>query len=72
MNITTNQYRQAMKGCFLSNEKPEDGESLVLIALTCRGRRVVEVGNVDRVEPVGSVRHLVWVSKLAVVEGMNY
>lgn len=72
MNITTSQYRQATKGCFLSDVTPEDGESLVLIMPTCRGRRIVPVGQVQRVEAVGAKRCLVWVSALAFVEGMNY
>lgn len=72
MNINTSQYRQASKGCFLSNIRPEDGEPLVLIMPTCRGKRVIPVGKVQRVESVGAQRCLVWVSGLAFVEGMNY
>lgn len=72
MNITTNQYRQGVKGCFLSTERPQVGEALKLIMPTCRGRRIIPVGEVQRVEAVGASRCLVWVSKLAFVEGMNY
>ncbi|SBL37006.1 Uncharacterised protein [Klebsiella grimontii] len=72
MNITTTQYRQGVKGCFLSTEKPHVGESLTLVMPTCRGRRIIPVGEVQRVEAVGTSRFLVWVSKLAFVEGMNY
>lgn len=72
MNITTRQYRQAMKGAFLSFHTPEPGERLELIMPTCRGKRIISVGDVQRTEPVGTNRCLVWVSKLAFVEGMNY
>ena len=72
MNITTNQYRQGVKSCFLSTERPQVGEALKLIMPTCRGRRIIPVGEVQRVEAVGTSRCLVWVSKLAFVEGMNY
>lgn len=72
MNITTNQYRQGVKGCFLSIERPQVGEALKLIMPTCRGRRIIPVGEVQRVEAVGTSRCLVWVSNLAFVEGMNY
>lgn len=72
MNINTVQYRQATKGCFLSNTRPSEGEKLTLIVPTCRGRRSVPVGSVERVESVGETRCLVWVSNLAAVEGMNY
>lgn len=72
MNINSGQYRQATKGCFLSNIRPNDGESLTLIVLTCRGRRSIPVGSVERIEAVGETRCLVWVSNLATVDGMNY
>lgn len=72
MNINSSQYRQASKGCFLSLHRPEEGESLILNVLTSRGRRLVPVGQVQRVEAVGSTRCLVWVSQLAFVDGMNY
>lgn len=72
MNITTTQYRQGVKGCFLSTERPQVGEDLKLVMLTSRGRRIIPVGEVLRVEAVGTSRCLVWVSTLAFVEGMNY
>lgn len=72
MNITTTQYRQGLKGCFISEERPQAGDSLALVMPTCRGRRIIPVGEVQRVEAVGTSRCLVWVSKLAFVEGMNY
>lgn len=72
MNITTNQYRQGVKGCFLSTNNPAPGERLTLIMPTCRGKRILPVGMVRRVEPVGTSRFLVWVSPLQFVEGMNY
>ncbi|HCM56639.1 MAG TPA: hypothetical protein DIS97_12165 [Citrobacter freundii] len=72
MNITTAQYRHGVKGCFLSTHRPQPGESLTLVMPTCRGKRFIPVGEVQRVEAVGSSRCLVWVSKLAFVEGMNY
>lgn len=72
MNINTTQYRQGVKGCFLSANNPSPGERLTLIMPTCRGKRIIPVGIVSRVEPVGSSRFLVWVSALQLVEGMNY
>lgn len=72
MNINTRQYRQATKGCFLSTQRPEEGESLILTVPTCRGKRIIPVGTVQRIEPVGAHRCLVWVAGLAFVEGMNY
>lgn len=72
MRINTHQYRQAMKGAFLSSQTPEPGEPLTLEMPTCRGRRIISVGDVQRTEPVGTSRCLVWVSKLSFVEGMNY
>ncbi|EAO4249019.1 hypothetical protein CIM45_02415 [Salmonella enterica subsp. enterica serovar Newport] len=72
MNITTTQYRQGVKGCFLSAHRPQPGESLTLVMPTCRGRRFIPVGKVQWIEAIGSGRCLVWVSKLAFVEGMNY
>ncbi|KJM02318.1 hypothetical protein SS39_11090 [Enterobacter chengduensis] len=72
MKITTVQYRQAMKGCFISSERPKPGEKLTLVMPTCRGKRIIPVGHVERIEAVGEFRCLVWVSQLAPVEGMNY
>ncbi|VAC22007.1 Uncharacterised protein [Enterobacter hormaechei] len=72
MNITTVQYRQGVKGCFLSNERPAPGEPLTLVMPTCRGKRIIPVGHVERTEAVGEARCLVWVSKLTAVEGMDY
>ncbi|QFH71480.1 hypothetical protein FR762_17935 [Enterobacter sp. E76] len=72
MNITTKQYRQAMKGCFITDERPKLAEELVLVMPTCRGKRIIPVGSVQKIEPVGQYRHLVWVHGLRFVEGMNY
>ncbi|AUY01024.1 hypothetical protein ATHEMM101B_10130 [Atlantibacter hermannii] len=72
MNITTGQYRQGVKGCFISSERPQPGEKLTLVMPTCRGKRIIPVGHVERIEAVGTARCLVWVSKLTPVEGMNY
>lgn len=72
MNITTSQYRQGRKGCFLSTVRPEPGEKLTLIMPTCRGRRHIPVGNVVAIEPIGTARCLVHVTAFPFVEGMNY
>lgn len=72
MKITTTQYRQARKGCFISDERPKLAEELVLVMPTCRGRRIIPVGVVQMIEPVGMYRHLVWVHGLKHVEGMDY
>ncbi|NUL35072.1 hypothetical protein [Kosakonia sacchari] len=72
MNITTQQYREGKKGCFLSSTLPAIGESLTLIMPTGRGKRHVPVGDVANVEAVGNSRFLVWPLSLPPVEGMDY
>lgn len=72
MNITTSQYRQAMRGCFLTDVCPQLTEEVVLVMPTCRGKRVIHVGVVQKIEPVGMYRHLVYVHGLKHVEGMSY
>lgn len=72
MNINTEQYRYGRHGRFASSVKPTPGERLTLIMPTGRGKRHVPVGEVVAVEPLGSARWIVHVSKLKPVEGMDY
>lgn len=71
MNINSHQYNQARQSnrTFIATVQPEEMEKITLIMPTPRGKRIIDVGCVKVVKPLGAGRCLVTVDSLIPVEG---